>query len=87
VPVEAQACGTPVVALARGGSLDTVVDGVTGVLIPEQSADLFAEGLKTVLDGSFRAEDSVANARRFSQAQFRTRFRDWVLHAASGNGS
>lgn len=33
VPVEAQGCGTPVVALAMGGSLDTVVDGVTGVLI------------------------------------------------------
>lgn len=87
VPVEAQACGTPVVALARGGSLDTVVDGVTGVLIPEQSAELFAEGLKMVLEGGFRTEDSVANARRFSQAQFRTGFRDWVLHAARRNGS
>jgi glycosyltransferase involved in cell wall biosynthesis len=87
VPVEAQACGTPVVALARGGSLDTVVDGVTGVLVPEQSAGQFAEGLKMVLDGSFRTEDGVANARRFSQAQFRTRFRDWVLDAARGNGS
>jgi glycosyltransferase involved in cell wall biosynthesis len=87
VPVEAQACGTPVVALARGGSLDTVVDGVTGVLVPGQSPDLFAEGLKMVLEGSFRTEDSVANARRFSRAQFRTRFRDWVLHAESGKGS
>jgi glycosyltransferase involved in cell wall biosynthesis len=87
VPVEAQACGTPVVALARGGSLDTVVDGVTGVLVPEQSAEPFAEGLKMVLDGRFRPEDGVVNAGRFSQAQFRTRFRDWVLHAARGNGS
>lgn len=87
VPVEAQACGTPVVALARGGSLDTVVDGVTGVLVPEQRAELFAEGLARALDGGLRAADSVANARRFSEDRFRTRFRDWVLHAARGTGS
>ena len=35
VPVEAQACGRPVVALGRGGALETVVDGVTGVLVPD----------------------------------------------------
>ncbi len=35
VPVEAQACGRPVVALARGGALETVVDGETGVLFHE----------------------------------------------------
>ena len=34
-PVEAQACGTPVIALARGGALETVIDGVTGVLVDE----------------------------------------------------
>ena len=33
VPVEAQACGRPVVALGRGGALETVVDGETGVLV------------------------------------------------------
>ena len=33
VPVEAQACGRPVVALGRGGALDTVIDGETGVLV------------------------------------------------------
>lgn len=35
VPVEAMACGTPVVALGRGGALETVVDGQTGVLFDE----------------------------------------------------
>ncbi len=35
VPLEAQACGTPVVALSRGGALETVVPGQTGVLVDE----------------------------------------------------
>src|SRR5205085_1676657 len=38
VPVEAQACGCPVVALGRGGAAETVRDGETGVLFEEPSA-------------------------------------------------
>src|SRR5215204_1057250 len=38
-PVESQACGRPVVAFARGGALETVVDGETGVLFNELTAD------------------------------------------------
>jgi len=37
VPVEAQACGTPVIAFGKGGALETVVEGVTGVYFEEQS--------------------------------------------------
>src|SRR5215204_5411784 len=39
VPVEAQACGRPVVALGRGGALDTVIDGETGVLFDDTTVD------------------------------------------------
>ena len=41
VPLEAQACGTPVVALGRGGALETVRDGETGVLMPEPGPEFF----------------------------------------------
>ena len=43
VPVEAQACGRPVVALGRGGALDTVLPGVTGVLVPDLSVEALAD--------------------------------------------
>ncbi|MEJ2045157.1 MAG: glycosyltransferase [Reinekea sp.] len=37
IPVEAQACGTPVIAYGRGGARDTVLDGKTGILFTEQT--------------------------------------------------
>jgi len=44
-PVEALACGTPVVALARGGATESVTDGTTGILVPEATTDAFAAAL------------------------------------------
>ena len=45
VPVEAQACGRPVVALARGGALETVQDGETGLLFDEPTAESLAAAI------------------------------------------
>lgn len=39
IPVEAQACGTPVIAFGRGGALETVIDGKTGLFFYEQTID------------------------------------------------
>jgi glycosyltransferase involved in cell wall biosynthesis len=49
VPVEAMACGVPVVAAAVGGLTDTVLDGVTGMLVPPGRPDRMAAALRTVL--------------------------------------
>jgi glycosyltransferase involved in cell wall biosynthesis len=49
VPLEAMACGVPVVATAVGGLTDTVVDGVTGTLIPPQRPDDLACALRDLL--------------------------------------
>jgi D-inositol-3-phosphate glycosyltransferase len=49
VAVEAMACGIPVVASAVGGLTDTVIDGVTGVLVPPHSPDRTAGALRTLL--------------------------------------
>ena len=80
VPVEAQACGTPVIALGRGGTTETVIDGQTGILFPEQTT----ESLKSAVDrfeaieASLRIEEIRANAERFSADRFRREFSTFV---------
>lgn len=70
VPVEAQACGRPVVAPACGGALETVIDGVTGVLVPDGTVDGMADGLKECVDGSFDSARIRAHALPFGRPRF-----------------
>jgi D-inositol-3-phosphate glycosyltransferase len=49
VPLEAMACGIPVVATAVGGMIDTVVDGVSGLHVPPHRPDRVAAALRTLL--------------------------------------
>ncbi len=49
VALEAQACGTPVVASRVGGLIYTVQDGVSGFLVPPQDAEAFAQRIENLL--------------------------------------
>ncbi|HWQ00319.1 MAG TPA: glycosyltransferase [Vicinamibacterales bacterium] len=74
VPVEALACGRPVVALARGGARETVEDGVTGVLVEEASAEAFADALARVRRLAVDPQLCAARAARFSRERFAQAF-------------
>ena len=63
MPVEAQACGRPVVALGRGGALETVIDGETGVLFAEPTAASLAAALERVARLRFDAARIRASRR------------------------
>jgi glycosyltransferase involved in cell wall biosynthesis len=76
-PVEAQACGRPVVALARGGALETVVPDQTGILVDELTAAAFADAISHTLDRRF---DPVA-IRRHAEQFGRQRFSDDIVTA------
>jgi glycosyltransferase involved in cell wall biosynthesis len=67
VPVEAQACGRPVVAFGRGGALETVIDGETGVLFPEPTAASLAGALERVAALRIDADRLRAHADQFSR--------------------
>jgi glycosyltransferase involved in cell wall biosynthesis len=70
VPVEAQACGRPVIALGRGGALETVIDGITGVLVSDSTPQAFAEGIARARQTTFDAAAIRAHATQFDRSVF-----------------
>ncbi len=93
VPVEAQACGRPVVALAQGGAVESVVDGKTGVLVQDPSVAAFAAALRDVSARSFDGAAIRRHAETFGKARFQQQFRAVVDspalsdHRAAGDRS
>jgi len=67
--VEAQACGTPVVARGAGGALDTVIDGQTGTLIGSEDAGDWADAIRAINPPDL-AISCRANAERFGAERF-----------------
>jgi glycosyltransferase involved in cell wall biosynthesis len=74
VPVEAQACGCPVVALAEGGSSETVIEGETGVLVHGRTSDAFAEALDRARRLRVDPDRLRQHALTFSRERFLTNF-------------
>ena len=78
-PVEAQACGTPVIAYGRGGALETVKDGETGGFFKEQTVESI---VKAVCDFDTKegitSEKCRKNAETFSIETFRQTMKEYV---------
>jgi glycosyltransferase involved in cell wall biosynthesis len=75
-PVEAQACGTPILAFGRGGAMETVVDGETGYFFSEQTIDCLIETIEA-FEASQRGFDPRVireHARQFRPERFREEF-------------
>jgi glycosyltransferase involved in cell wall biosynthesis len=70
VPLEAQACGRPVVALARGGALETVIAGETGLLVEEPTPEAFAAAMTEAVRRPFDTAAIRRHAERFSRERF-----------------
>jgi glycosyltransferase involved in cell wall biosynthesis len=75
VPVEAQACGCPTVALARGGALETVKDGETGVLFGESSVSSLAAALQRTRTIPFNRSVLRRHAERFARERYARQIR------------
>ena len=73
VPLEAQACGVPVVAYGRGGALESVVGGQTGVFFHEPTPRSLADAVVELANSDIGGDPCRANARRFDRARFRER--------------
>ena len=80
LPVEAQACGTPVIAFGRGGVLETVVEGQTGLFYKEQSVESLVRAVKKFEEkqGQFVPKEIHAHAQPFSTSRFQQEFKTLV---------
>ena len=78
VPVEAQACGRPVVAYAEGGALESVIDGTTGVFVNDPSVDAFAAALSDVSSRDFDVAAIRRHAESFSRVRFQREFQEQI---------
>jgi glycosyltransferase involved in cell wall biosynthesis len=91
--VEAQACGTPVIAFGKGGVLESVRDisteQPTGIFFDQQTPDAIVDAVALFesRQGSFRASTCRANAARFSVDRFRTEFAEFCSSALSKHRS
>ncbi len=93
VPVEAQACGRPVIAFGRGGALESVLPGITGFFFQEQTADALVAAVKDCDAMEFDRASIRHHAERFSVQRFEdevTAFLGSVIarrHAPAWRGS
>ena len=82
-PVEAQACGTPVIAYGKGGALETIRgdyrdEDVTGVFFRKQNKISVIKAVNDFEQKNISAIKCRENAERFSISRFRTEFRDYI---------
>ena len=83
-PVEAQSAGRPVLALGRGGALETVVAGQTGLFFDEPSAESLLEGVRTMDGFAPRTDPDLihAHAERFAAPRFTAALREILARFA-----
>jgi glycosyltransferase involved in cell wall biosynthesis len=79
--VEAQACGTPVIAFGKGGARDIILPGQTGLFFEEQTADSIITAVNAFDALAVSPAECRANAERFSHAAFRAAMRRVVEDA------
>ncbi len=83
VNVEAQAAGLPVIAFGRGGALETVIEGKTGIFFRKQTTPCLIEAVRTFLEKEelFDPREIRRNAERFPRSRFEREFKAFVDEA------
>lgn len=85
--VEAMAAGKPVLALRRGGALETVIDGGTGLLYDEPTAESFLDAVARLPATRWDAGAIQARARNFDSARFTERLDEAIAQATQRESS
>lgn len=78
-PIEAQACGKPVIAYNKGGVTETVISEKTGLFFRKQTTKSLSFAIKNFNPDNFSSTDCIKNANRFSDQIFMLNFKKSVL--------
>jgi glycosyltransferase involved in cell wall biosynthesis len=80
IVVEAMACGTPVIALNKGGAAESVINGETGILFPEQTVESIIEAVKSFepISGSINYAEIRKHSEKFSRKTFEENIKNFV---------
>ena len=81
IPIEAEACGTPVIAYGHGGSLETVLEGETGIFFYEQSPEALIKAVnkfEELGEQPFSYQACRKWAERFSEERFKQEIKNFV---------
>ncbi len=86
-PVEAMACGKPVLALRKGGVLETVIEGKTGEFFDEPMEELLADGVRRLIENEREYNPYLIRqqAEKFSKENFVRNFKNFVEKIMQSN--
>lgn len=79
VPLEAMACGKPVIALNRGGATETIANGISGLFFNDQTTDSLLDAVSRASASSWSPPDIRARAEMFGPRQFLTGMASSIL--------
>lgn len=78
VPVEAQACGKPVIAFGKGGALETIIEEETGIFFSEQTAESLIKAIKQFETLKFDQNKIRENVLRFDHKIFKKKIQSFI---------
>lgn len=78
VPVEVQACGRPVIAYGKGGVLDSVIDGKTGIFFYNQTVEDLKTAIQKLENTKFDKQEIRKHAMQFDEEEFRKQLTEFV---------
>ena len=81
VPIEALACGTPVIALNDGGTKETIQDGINGIHFASQTVDSIIMAVEKFVSLNFDAKEISDKSQIYSEQRFQKEFKEFVEKA------
>ena len=85
VPLEAQACGKPVIAFGGGGALETIIGSKTGEFFSPQTSQALVKVIKSFKAAKYKPEDCRQQAEKFDKEIFKKKFKEFVENQIKQN--